>query len=160
MTPVGTDAVRTFEIGLDGDVADLVRRVAPEASEVTVPTLTVLWSQIGSIDELDALLDELLSLGITPEVLYETVGDRPCGPAGVGRPGPAPAATESDPAAGSRYCEVRVPGVLGRAVLHHLQWSNKAVRITVVRIQASYETLRSVLGRLGSTADIDYVIAV
>ena len=160
MTPIGPDPVRTFEIGLDGDVADLVRRVAPEASEVTVPTLTVLWSRIGSVDELDALLGQLLSLGITPEVLYETMGDRHRGRSGVGRPGPVSATPESEAPAGSRYCEVRVPGVLGRAVLHHLQWSSQAVRITVVRIQASYETLRSILARLGSTADIDYVIAV
>lgn len=152
-------AARTYEIGFDGDVVDLVRRVLPTAHVLSSPTCTVLWHHLRDTEELDTLLDALLTLGITPLVVYEAAGGVR---RGQGRPGRQAQVGESAGAVPPMptYCEVRVDGRLGDAILRHLRWSHRVVQTTVVRVRASQEALRGMLAELAMADRLDYVVAV
>lgn len=147
---------RWYEIGFEGDVADAVHRVTPDAQVTEVPTCTILWSHVRRPAELDALLDTLLSLGLTPREVYESA-------AGLhqrhgGQAGPDVAASDPDEAP-LLYCEVRVVGSLGDPLLRHLGWSHRVAKCTVVRLQTSHAGLRAVLAEMASITRIDYMLA-
>jgi len=155
--PAAPDALQTYEIGFDGDVGDLVHRVTPSARVLSTPTCTVLWHHLDLQTELDAVLDALSSVGITPRQVYESVG---C---------PRRRAEGSDGArrleagcmsAASTYCEVRIDGRLGDAILGHLRWSNRVLQTTIVRVRISYDALRALLAEMSIATRVDYVISL
>jgi hypothetical protein len=159
---IGDSAARTYEIGFDGDVVDVVRRVLPTAQVLSTPTCTVLWHHLRDAQELDTLLDSLLTMGITPVEMYEAAGGVRRGQAHTsplaevrrwgGWAGAVPATWT--------YCEVRVDGRLGDAILRHLRWSHRVAQTTVVRVRAYPEALRGMLAELAVAARLDYVVAV
>ena len=51
-------------------------------------------------------------------------------------------------------------GRLGAAVLHHLGWSHRVARTTVVRLRASRLGLRIVLAQLSTVTGVDYVVSL
>ncbi|GAA3611391.1 hypothetical protein [Microlunatus ginsengisoli] len=127
----GTAPLRTYEIGLVGDVADRVRSLAPGAEVHSTDPLTVFWRHPRRPDEVDTLLQALSSLGIAPRELYESAD----------------------------YCEVRIDGCLGTAILHHLRWSHRLVQTTVVRVRLSHDALRTTLRQLADVGRLDYLLA-
>ena len=127
--------MRWYEIGFNGDVVDLARRISPAAHVTGLPACTILWSSERSADALDTLLDTLLALGITPSEVHEAAGD-------------------------AAYCEVRLSGCLGRAMLRYLGWSHRVARTTVVRLKSSQDELRTVMLQMASVARVDYVLAL
>lgn len=147
------DADSWYEIGLDGDVSDAVRRIIPSAQVTAAGTSTILWSRLQRPEELHRLLDALADFGLTPREVHESVGA-----AGPGRR--SDAGTGEPASARLPYCEVRLPGLLGAAALHHLGWSHRVVRTTVVRLRASQRSLRVVLAQMAGVTGVDYVLAV
>jgi hypothetical protein len=144
---------RLYEIGLDGDVSDAMHRSHPEAQVVDAGTSTILWTRLRRPEELNLLLDALADFGLVPLEVHESAG---C--SGSGRRARSVAV---EPAETSRpYCEVRLPGRLGAAALHHLGWSHRVVRTTVVRLRASQRGLRVVLAQMSAVTGVDYVLAV
>lgn len=145
---------RLYEIGFDGSVRAAVLLVSPSAQVVTVPVSTILWHRLSRIDEFDDLLDSLLDMGITPFEVYESSGgvhrgqDRPGGQGGAGG-GPR-----------STYCEVRVRGQLGDTILQYLGWSHRVIETTVVRLRASDEVLRTLVGHVSGVTRLDYMLAL
>jgi hypothetical protein len=146
---------RPYEIGFDGDVTAVVLLATPSAQVSVLPMSTILWQRLRWADELDVLLDSLLDMGITPAEVYEAAG------------GIAGAAAEVDGQvdqqrvrARSPYCEVRIRGRLGDAVLQYLGWSHRVVETTVVRLHASDEDLRNFLGQLAPVTRLDYLLAL
>ena len=157
VVPVAPDGVQTYEIGFDGDVGDLVHRVTPSARVLSTPTCTVLWHHLDLQTELDAVLDALSAVGITPRQVYESVGcsrrQRKDGDDGRRLdPGSMPTALT--------YCEVRIDGRLGDAILGHLRWSNRVLQTTIVRVRLSYDALRALLAEMSSATRVDYVISL
>ncbi len=142
-----------YEIGLDGDVSEAMRRTHPTAQVTTAETSTILWTRLRRPDDLHVLLDALADFGLTPGEVHESaVGSHPRERLGADPGGP-----------GDRrlpYCEVRIPGLLGKAALHHLGWSHRVVRTTVVRLRASHRGLRVVLAQMSAVTGVDYVLAV
>ncbi|HET9649734.1 MAG TPA: hypothetical protein VFP34_16095 [Microlunatus sp.] len=128
--------VRTYEIGLDGDVAGLVRSISPAAQVIGSPVCTVLWHRVDDADELYAVLDALYAMGISPREVHEA------------------------PAGARRHCEVRIDGRLGDAVLRQLHWSYRVLQTTIVRVRTSQDALRSMLSELTRTSRLDYVVSV
>src|SRR5262245_22333125 len=128
-------AERMYEIGFDGDVADLVERAVPAARVLSRPTCTVLWHHMQDADELNVLLDALMTLGITPLEVYEAACEAPRNHDGRGRRRKIGAWGGARRPTPSTYCEVRVEGCLGDAILSHLRWSHRVVQTTVVRIK-------------------------
>lgn len=153
MTGEDRDADWLYEIGLDGDVSDAMRRIQPSAQVTAAGTSTILWSRLQGPDELHLLLDALADFGLAPREVHESAG----GSSRDQRSGSAPG-EQSD--ARLPYCEVRLPGRLGAAALHHLGWSHRVVRTTVVRLRASQPDLRVVLAQVAGIAGVDYVLAV
>lgn len=157
--PAGA-AVRTYEIGFDGDVVDLVHRAVPAARVLCRQTCTVLCHDVRDASELDLLLNSLMALGITSFEVFEAAGGVRRVPAM-----PRPRAGAGEWAAGldsplSTYCEVRVEGRLGDATLRHLRWSHRVVQTTIVRVRASQDALRAVLAELATAGRLDYLVAV
>ena len=68
------DTVGLYEIGLDSDVCDAMRRANPEARVAAARTSTVLWSWLQRRDELYALLDRLADFGLTPREIHLSAG--------------------------------------------------------------------------------------
>ena len=135
-----------YEIGLDGDVCDAMRRTHPTARVTAVGTSTILSARLRRPEDLHVLLDALADFGLTPGEVHESAGR-----------------SYSDGEPASRrlpYCEVRIPGMLGKAALHHLGWSHRVVRTTVVRLRASHRSLRVVLDQMSTITGVDYVLAV
>ena len=143
------DADRLYEIGLDGDVSDAMRRIHPTAQVTAAGTSTILWAHLQRPEELHQLLDALADFGLAPREVHESVGGRRSGsdPDGPGN-------------ARLPYFEVRLPCRLGVAALHHLGWSHRVVRTTVVRLRASQRSLRVVLAQMAGVTGVDYVLAV
>ena len=116
VTPGGTDhpdTVDLYQIGLDGDLCDAMRRAIPEARVAAATTSTVLWSRVQRRDELHALLESLADFGLTPYEIHESgqeiLSNQQSWPG------------HADPVGvRSLYCEVRIGGWLGEAALHHL----------------------------------------
>lgn len=164
-------AERLYEVGFLGDVADQARRVNPTAFVRALPTRTILWTRSSRANELDALLDTLSGLGLTPQEVYESVGPHgsaaasggataeypALGCAGVGREGSGGGSRGSE---GNLYCEVRVSGRLGEVLLRHLGWSHRVVQTTVVTLRASHRALGTLLERMSRYASVDYVLAL
>jgi len=128
------DTVSLYEIGLDGDVCDAMRRANPAAQVAAARTSTVLWSRLQRREELHALLDSLADFGLTPQEIHESArgihSDRQSWPG------------HADPeGVRSLYCEVRIGDWLGEAALHHLGWSHCVVRTTVVTVQVTRASL-------------------
>ena len=142
-----------YEIGLDGDVCDAMRRTHPTARVTAVGTSTILSARLRRPEDLHVLLDALADFGLTPGEVHESAG-RSCSDR---RPGGDPV---EPPSRRLPYCEVRIPGVLGKAALHHLGWSHRVVRTTVVRLRASHGSLRAVLDQMSTVTGVDYVFAV
>jgi len=142
-----------YEIGLDGDVSDAMRRIHPLAQVTAAGTSTILWSRLQRPEDLHLLLDALADFGLAPREVHESAG----GSSRDQRSGSEPG-EQSD--ARLPYCEVRLPGRLGAAALHHLGWSHRVVRTTVVRLRASQPDLRVVLAQVAGIAGVDYVLAV
>jgi hypothetical protein len=95
----------------------------------------------------------LSDYGITPCEIHES--------AGGSRPERLPASGQSDlSSARPPYCEVRIVGRLGAAVLHHLGWSHRVARTTVVRLRASRLGLRIALAQLSTVTGVDYVVSL
>ena len=147
------DADWLYEIGLDGDVFDAMRRMDPAAQVTVSGTSTILWARPQGPEDLHLLLDLLADFGLAPREVHES--------AGGSYPGRR---SDSDPEeqANARlpYCEVRLSGRLGAAALHHLGWSHRVVRTTVVRLRSSQRNLRVVLAQMAGLTGIDYVLAV
>jgi hypothetical protein len=147
------EADRLYEIGLDGDVSEAIRRSQPAAQVVGSGTSTILWTRLHRPDDLQVLLDALSDYGITPCEIHES--------AGGSRPDRLPASGLADlSSARPPYCEVRIVGRLGAAVLHHLGWSHRVARTTVVRLRASRLGLRIVLAQLSTVTGVDYVVSL
>jgi hypothetical protein len=143
---------RLYEIGLDGDVSDAMHRSHPEAQVVDAGTSTILWTRLRRPEELSLLLDALADFGLMPLEVHESVGSGP---------GRRTRSAAVEPAEARRpYCEVRLSGRLGAAALHHLGWSHRVVRTTVVRLRASQRSLRVVLAQMSAVTGVDYVLAV
>jgi hypothetical protein len=141
---------RLYELGFDGNVAAAVQSISPSAQVSTIPACTILWRRLRSADELDDLLDSLLDMGITPTEVHEASGGvhRRSGQ-GVSGGGPR-----------TTYCEVRVRGQLGDAVLRYLGWSSRVVETTVVRLRVSDEALGSLVGQVSQVSRLDYLLAL
>jgi hypothetical protein len=159
--PLG-GALRTYEIGFDGDVVDLVHRAVPTAQVLCRQTCTVLCHHVRDATELDVLLNSLMALGITSFEVFEAAGRARHG---HGQELPRLQASAGEWAAAldapmSTCCEVRVEGRLGDATLRHLRWSHKVVQTTVVRVRASQDALRAVLAELATAGRLDYLVAV
>jgi hypothetical protein len=155
--PSAAGGLRTYEIGFDGDVGDLVHRVTPSARVLSTPTCTVLWHHLDLQTELDVVLDALSAVGITPREVYESVGcsgghqreverDRRLEPERV--------------RTASTYCELRIDGQLGDPILAHLRWSSRVVQTTIVRVRVSYEALRTLLAEMSAATRVDYVLSL
>ena len=147
------DIERLFEIGLVGDVCDLMRRAHPTARVAPARASTILWSRLRHPGELQVLLDALSDFGLGPCEVHESA-------AGVH----AVQVSMSDPAdavdAWPRYCEVRIGSRLGAAALHHLRWPHRMVQTTVVTVRASQTTLPAVVAQMSTVTDVDYVVAL
>jgi uncharacterized protein YjiS (DUF1127 family) len=147
------DTVGLYEIGLDGDVCDAMRRANPEAQVAAAKTSTVLWSRVQRRRELHALLDSLADFGLTPHEIHEsgreTHSDRQSWP---GRANPV--------GLRSLYCEVRIGGWLGDAALHHLGWSHCVVQTTVVTVQVTRASLGDLLAQMSTLTRVDYVVSL
>ncbi len=145
------DADWMYEIGLDGDVCDAMRRSHPTAQVTAAGTSTILWARLQGPEDLHVLLDALADFGLAPQEVHESARGS------YRRSGsdPGEQADTRQP-----YCEVRLPGRLGAAALHHLGWSHRVVRTTVVRLRASQPHLRVVLAQMAGVAGVDYVLAV
>jgi len=146
------DADWLYEIGLDGDVSDAMRRIQPLAQVTAAGTSTILWSRPQGPEDLHLLLDALADFGLAPREIHESAGGTRDQRSGSG------SGEQSD--AHLPYCEVRLPGRLGAAALHHLGWSHRVVRTTVVRLRASQPDLRVVLAQVAGIAGVDYVLTV
>ena len=142
-----------YEIGLDGDGCDAMRRTHPTAQVMSAGTSTILSARLRRPEDLHALLDALADFGLTPGEVHES----PCRNGSERRSGGDPV---EPPSRSLPYCEVRIPGVLGKAALHHLGWSHRVVRTTVVRLRASHRSLRAVLAQMSTVTGVDYVVAV
>lgn len=116
---------------------ELAHRLTAVAEVWSQPTCTILWQRLAGVPELNALLDALLKMGTTPYEVYESTP-------GVHR---------------SAYCEVRIAGCLGEAMLQYLGWSHRVVQPTVVTLQATPADLGSVLSELSAVTSVDYVLA-
>ena len=123
------------EICFDGDVAELIRSVVPNADVRDRLTCTTLWQQRAAASDVDRLLAELSQFGITPVDVCRGVG------------------AERQPS----DCEVVVQGRLGRALLHHLGWPHRVSPVTVVRLSLSAGAT-VLLGALGPQANVRYVL--
>ena len=147
------DTVGLYEIGLDGDVCDAMRRANPEAQVAAARTSTVLWSRLQRREELHALLDSLGDFGLTPHEIHESGweihSERQSWP---GRANPE--------GVRSLYCEVRIGGWLGEAALHHLGWSHCVVLTTVVTMQVTRASLADLLARMSTLTRVDYVVTL
>ena len=147
------DAVGSYEIGLDGDVCDAMRRANPKAQVAAARTSTVLWSRVQRRGELHALLDSLADFGLTPHEIHESGreidSDRQSWP---GRADPV--------GVRSLYCEVRIGGWLGEAALHHLGWSHCVVQTTVVTVQVTRASLGDLLAQMSTLTRVDYVVTL
>jgi hypothetical protein len=147
------DTVGLYEIGLDGDVCDAMRRANPEAQVPAARTSTVLWSRLQRRDALHTLLDSLADFGLTPHEIHESGreihSDRQSWP---GRPNPV--------GPRSLYCEVRIGGWLGDAALHHLGWSHCVVQTTVVTVHATRAGLGDLLAQMSTLTTVDYVVTL
>ena len=156
MTVVSTpgSGERFYELGFDGNVMAAVQSISPSAQVTTGPVSTILWHRLSSIDEFDDLLDSLLDMGITPTEVHESAG-------GIHRsPDPAAGQDDSGASPATTYCEVRVCGQLGDAILKYLGWSHRVAEITVVRLRASDEALRALVGRTSEVGRLDYLLAL
>jgi len=145
---------RPYELGFDGNVMAMVQLGWPSAQVITLPVSTILWHRLSRVDELNDLLDTLLDMGITPSEVHESSGGVRHGldpVAGLGGPGSGPRTT---------YCEVRVRGQLGDTVLQYLGWSHRLAETTVVRLRASDESLRSLIGQVTRVTRLDYMLAL
>jgi hypothetical protein len=147
------DAERLFEIGLEGDVCDVVRRADPTARVAAARPSTILWSRRHDPDELQVLLGALSDFGLTPCEVHQSSAGIPAVQGSA--VGPADAANTRP-----RYCEVRVRCRLGAAALHHLGWSHRVVAMTVVTIGAPRSSLRGILAQMWTVADVAYVVAL
>jgi len=147
------DTERLFEIGLDGDVCDVMRRSNLRARVAPAHTSTILRSLLHHPGELQVLLDALSDFGITPhEVHAPAAGIRP---EQQSRGDPADSVT-----ARPLYCEVRIGGRLGVAALHHLGWSHRVVQTTVVTVRATQASLQEALAQMSTVTDVDYVVTL
>lgn len=151
---------RWYEIGFEGDVVDAVQRLTPAARVTDVPTCTILWSWGRRPDELDTLLDTLSGLGVSLREVYESAGGLHQGllPRGGTSTQVCPASSGDD--ASRPYCEVRVGGRLGEAVLRYLGWSHRVAKITVVKLRTSHEELRVMLAEMAKISRVDYLLAL
>lgn len=145
---------RPYELGFDGDVLAMVQQFCPHAQVITGPVSTILWHRLRRVDELDDLLDSLVNMGITPSEVHESSG-------GVHR-GLDPVVGHGGPGGGPRttYCEVRFRGQLGDRTLQYLGWSHRVVKTTVVRLRASDEGLRTLVGQVAGVSRLDYLLAL
>ncbi len=150
----GSEGLHTYEIGFDGDVGALVHRATPSARVLCTPTCTVLWHHLDRAAELDGLLDALSAVGITPREVFESLGGTHgmLSEAGPGR--------DLDATSSPTYCEVRIDGRLGDAILAHLRWSHRVVQTTVVRVRVSYDALRVLLAEMSAATRVDYVLSL
>jgi len=147
------DTVGLYEVGLDGDVCDAMRRANPEAQVALARSSTVLWSRLQRREELHTLLDNRADFGLTPHEIHESGreihSERQSWP---GRANPV--------AVRSLYCEVRIGGWLGEAALHHLGWSRCVVQTTVVTVQVTRASLGDLLAQMSTLARVDYVVTL
>jgi hypothetical protein len=109
------DPGATYEIRLAGAPPDSLRRRFPTMRLQPLRDQTVLFRRSAGPDDLDALLDQLRSLGLPLTEIHR-----------------APAAPVPDPAdapesGGTRSYEVRVEGELGDTLLRYLRWSSCVV---------------------------------
>lgn len=147
------DADWLYEIGLDGDVSDAMRRIQPSAQVTAARTSTILWSRREGPEDLHQLLDALADFGLAPREIHESAG-------GSSRDQPSGSELGEQSHARPPYCEVRLPCRLGVAALHHLGWSHRVERTTVVRLRASQASLRDALAQMAVIAGVDYVLAI
>ena len=147
--PIG----RRYEIGFDGDVAAKVQELSPTALVSSLPQSTILWNRLRRADEFDVLLDSLLDMGITPSEVHEATG-------GIHRCRDLPWSQAESEVGGAlaTYCEVRIRGRLGDGVLRYLGWSHRVSESTVVRLRATDEELRRLIGEMTRVARLDYLI--
>ena len=63
-----------YEIGLDGDVCDAMRRTHPTAQVTAAGTSTILSARLRRPEDLHVLLDALADFGLTPGEVHESAG--------------------------------------------------------------------------------------
>ena len=66
------DADWMYEIGLDGDVCDAMRRSHPTAQVTAAGTSTILWARLQGPEDLHVLLDALADFGLAPQEVHES----------------------------------------------------------------------------------------
>jgi hypothetical protein len=131
------DPCTRYEIRLRGTTSASLRQRYPSVAVRTTPAETALVRRDGGPEELNELLEELLSVGLVLTAVHQdpdtasaqvtrVVGD-------VGHPMSSP-------------CEVRVEGELGRTMLSHLPWSHYVVpEHTVMCLDATAAQLEEFL---------------
>jgi hypothetical protein len=98
----------------------------------TAPTATVLSRRIAAAADVDWLMEQLRSLGITPLEVHTS----------------------------ARSCEFRIEGQLSDSTLHYMQWTAHIDQErTVMRVSATPPELRAILNELAESGmRIDHLV--
>ena len=121
-----------YEITLhDAPPTSLIVRF-PSLTLYSVPAVTVLSRRVIDAAEIDGLVEELRSIGITPLEMY----------------------------ASSPYCEFRIEGRLGDSMVRHLRWAARfEPERTVLRFWTTADQLQLILDELAdSGVGIDHLV--
>ena len=111
-----------YEVQLTGHPPDWLRADHPEMVLRTVPAQTALRRRVDHPRDLDELLREIGTVGLTVTGVHRAVATRR---------GPLPVSRET----GAATYEVRVVGELGRPLLRHLRCTHYSVpQLTLVRL--------------------------
>jgi hypothetical protein len=132
-----------YEVQLTGRVPDSLRADHPDMTVRTVPAQTALRRRVSRPQELDALLREIGTVGLTVTGVHRAV-DTPRGP--LPAPRGASPAEKAGPGAGTATYEIRVVGELGRPLLRHLRCTHYSVpQQTLVRLTLTVSELNRFL---------------
>jgi hypothetical protein len=121
-----------YEITLqDAPPASLTARF-PSLTLYSVPAVTVLSRRVVDPAEIDELIEQLRSIGITPFEMH----------------------------AASPYCEFRIEGRLGESTVRHMRWAARfEPERTVLRVCTTADQLQLILDELaGIGMGIDHLI--
>jgi hypothetical protein len=75
--PTGHDATTVYEIRLRGTSPEPLKRQFPMATVTTTRTETVLLRQVERPDDLDVLIEQLLSMGLVLTEVHELLPPSP-----------------------------------------------------------------------------------
>jgi hypothetical protein len=132
------ESVTTYEIRLQGAPPPLtLHEQFPSIEMLTRRPETLLFRRVDDLAELDALLDQILSMGLVLTEVHElpvTSIARPEGHHG------------SDASPQTGWYEVRVEGELGEPLLRYLNWSHRVVpEQTYMKVEATSSELDAIL---------------